>query len=303
MPLFAKILSTFVSMKRKAFISLFLALGLSFGLPFGLFGSEPPAAQSAYSDTSAADSQTSAGAPFFREFRPMYFIGGVPLQGPVDKTTAGFKFQFSTAISIWSGISGHEGLDLFFGYTQLSIWDFFDESSPFRDNSFMPGFYLSVPLRSGSLQRSTLLLGMEHRSNGRPMRGTLGDTYSRSTNYLFGEYGAFFSSGLVLKANLRAGFGWYDEGFTQEVFWGFQGYADLTAGYSKGPWQAAATVTPVFGPFNVNVDAWIARRFGICSVFAQFNYGYGEALSDWVRGYRPAPFLRFGILFGNPFTL
>ena len=131
----------------------------------------------------------------FQAFRPMYFIGGIPLEGPVDKSTSGFKFQFSTAIPLWDNV--------FFGYTQVSIWDFFDESSPFRDNCFAPGIYYSLPL-----QRDRLLFGLEHKSNGRPMRGTAGDTFSRSTNYVFGEYGAFFPSGLVLKANLRAGIGW-----------------------------------------------------------------------------------------------
>lgn len=143
----------------------------------------------------------------------MYFIGGIPLDGPVDKTTAGFKYRVSLAVPLWKDISGHEGMDLSFGYTQTSIWDLFDKSSPFRENDYSPGFYLSLPLG-----RDRMLFGLEHRSNGRPMRGTAGDVLSRSSNYLFGEYGAFFPSGLVLKANLRAGFGWYDEDFTQEIF-------------------------------------------------------------------------------------
>ena len=51
--------------------------------------------------------------------------------------------------------------------------------------------------------------------------------------------------------------------------------------------------------FGVNIDAGVARKIGKCAIFAQFNYGYAEALSDWVRGYHPAPYLRFGILLGN----
>lgn len=31
------------------------------------------------------------GAQAVDMFRPLYFIGGVPLQGPVDKTTAAMK--------------------------------------------------------------------------------------------------------------------------------------------------------------------------------------------------------------------
>ena len=234
------------------------------------------------------------GAQVVDMFSPLYFIGGVPLEGPVDKTTADLKFQLSIGIPVWKNIAGREGLNVSFAYTQVSLWDFFDESSPFKENVYIPGFYLKVPL-----QRDKLLFGFEHRSNGRPMRGTTGDTFSRSVNYFFGEYGAYLENGLVFKTQLRGGFGWYEEEFTQEVFWRYLGYADFAAGYQKGRWQLSVTATPVFGPFEVNIQAEAAYKLGFCSLFAQFNRGYGEALCDWVRGYYPKPYLRFGILFGS----
>lgn len=237
------------------------------------------------------------GAQAVDMFRPLYFIGGVPLQGPVDKTTADMKFQFSVGIPLWKNIAGHEGLDAHFGYTQVSIWDFFDESSPFKDNTYIPGFYLNVPLKRDRLQ-----VGFEHRSNGRPMRGTTADTFSRSVNYVFGEYGAFLENGLIFKTQLRAGFGWYDEDFTQEVFWRYLGYADFTVGYQKNKLEFSVKATPVFGPFNCNVEAAAAYKLGPLSIFTQFNYGYGEALCDWVRGFNPAPYIRLGILFGSLFN-
>lgn len=232
----------------------------------------------------------------FELFRPMYFIGGIPLDGPVNKSTANLKFQFSTAINIWQGKGKAEGMALRFGYTQISIWDFFDKSSPFRDISYIPGLYLQLPL-----QRDRLLIGIEHRSNGRPIRGTEGDSHSRSTNYLMAEYRAYLPCGLVLKATGRAGIGWYDDEFTQDVFSRFLGYADLGAGYrsNDGRWELSVDVTPVFAPFNVNVNAAAACHLGAISLFAQFNYGYAEALYDWVRGYRPPPCLRIGILYGH----
>ena len=237
---------------------------------------------------------SSAEAQVFVSYRPVYFIGGVPVDGPVDKTTANLKFQISSAIPLWRGIAGREGLDMGFAYTQTSIWDFFDESLPFRENVFIPGFYLSMPL-----QRDRLEFGMEHRSNGRPMRGTAGDNLSRSVNYLYGTYGMYLPGGFVFKASLRGGFGWYDEELTQEVFWRYLGYADFTVGYQKGRWQLSFMATPTFGPFDCNIEAGVAYRLGPCSLFVQFNRGYGEALSDWVRDFRPAPYLRFGLLLGS----
>ena len=238
-----------------------------------------------------------AGAQFFESFRPMYYIGGVPLEGPVDKTTADVKFQLSVAIPFWKDIGGKEGRDVFFGYTQVTLWDFFDQSSPFFDSCYNPGLYLRLPLRSDS----NLLLGIEHKSNGRPLRGTEGDTRSRSINYVSGEYDAFFPNGLVFKASLRAGIGWYDEELTQDVFSRFLGYGDLTLGYRSpdSKLEMFVTATPVFSPFNFNVEAGASYDIGFCSLFTQFNYGYGEALSTWVRGFRPAPYLRVGVLFGN----
>ena len=234
------------------------------------------------------------GAQVLDSFRPLYFVSGIPLQGPVDKTTADVKFQLSVGIPVWKNIAGREGLDAHFGYTQISIWDFYDESSPFKDNSYIPGLYLNVPM-----QRDRLLFGLEHRSNGRPMRGTAADTFSRSVNYLFGEYNAFLDCGLVLGAQLRAGFGWYDEDFTQEVFWRYLGYADFTVGYRRNKLELCVKATPVFAPFDCNLEAAAAYDLGFCRLFTQFNYGYGEALCDWVRGYWPVPYLRFGILFGS----
>lgn len=228
--------------------------------------------------------------------RPMYFTGGIPLQGPVDKSTASLKFQLSASIAIWQGKGEKEGMALRFGYTQTSVWDFFDKSAPFRDNTYVPGLYFQLPL-----QQSRLLLGLEHRSNGRPMRGTEGDTHSRSVNYLLAEYRAYLSGGLVLKAAGRFGFGWYDDEATQDVFSRFMGYADLGAGYRSpnGKWELSLDVTPVFGPFEVNINAGVAYHLGACSLYAQFVSGYADSLYDWVRGYRPPPTLRIGVLLGH----
>ena len=229
-------------------------------------------------------------------FRLVYMIFGVPLQGPVDKTTVNLKFQVSTAIPLWRNIGRKEGLELHLGYTQVSVCDYKDSSSPFRDNNFIPTLYLRVPV-----QRGRLLIGIEHQSNGRPMRGTQGDPYSRSANYLMGDYRVYLPCGVVLKAVGRFGYGWYGEERTQEVFSRFLGYADLGAGYQSpnGKWELNLDLSPIFGPFDCNINASAAYHLRPFAIFAQFNRGYGECLYDWVRGSRPAPYLRIGLLFGK----
>lgn len=230
--------------------------------------------------------------------QPVYYITGIPLEGAVDKTTADVKFQYSLDLKLLRNIAGKEGLDLSLRYAQRSVWHFYDKSSPFKDNIYMPGFYLGIPTDG-----NRLLVGLEHRSNGRPYVGSGEDPFSRSVNFLSCEYTAFFGGGLVLQASLRAGIAWYDEDFSQEMFRSFLGYGDLAIGYQKpgSKWQARLSVTPLIDPGGANVTAELARRLGFLKLFTQFHYGYDEALSDCLRGSRPAPYLRFGILFGDLF--
>ena len=170
-----------------------------------------------------------AKAQVVEEFRPMYLITGIPLSGPVNRSTIDVKFQFSLALPIWRNIGNREGMNLSLAYTQISVWDTFDKSSPFHDNAYIPGLYLKIPL-----QRDELLFGIEHRSNGRPLRGSEGDTFSRSANYVFGQYSAYFPCGFVLKAALRFGVGALDKEMTQEVFSRFLGYGEALADWVRG---------------------------------------------------------------------
>ncbi|MBQ7195651.1 MAG: phospholipase A [Bacteroidales bacterium] len=235
-------------------------------------------------------------AQIIEAFQPLYYTTGIPLSGPVDKSTADVKFQFSLAIPVAHNMGGHEGLNLKFGYTQISIWDFYDESSPFKDNLFIPGIYLDIPL-----SKNSLCVGLEHRSNGRPYRGTAGDVFSRSTNALFGEYTAFLPHGFALKANLRWGIGWYDEELTQEIFYRFQGYATFSACWKNEHWAAQLSATPLFAPFDANISAELSYKLGRASIFGQYHYGYDEAFCDCIRGVKPLPYIRIGVLFGELF--
>ena len=236
----------------------------------------------------------SSRAQEFGKYRPLYFAAGVPVSGPIDKSTAGFKFQFGTSIPLAKGIGGRDGFDLDFVYNQISTWDFFDESSPFRDHAFMPGLFLAIPLKG-----DRVVLGVEHRSNGRPLRRSENDASSRSVTYGFVRYEALFENGFVLKADLRAGNGWYDDEPTQDVYRCFLGYGDLVLGYRKERFEVAVTMTPVFGPFHLDLKAETAYRLGVCSLFVQFCDGHEDAQCDWIRGYRPQPYLRAGVLFGR----
>lgn len=226
-------------------------------------------------------------------FRPIYLVSGIPVDGtPVNNNTGDVKFQISFALRLFRNMGGVEGLNMKIGYSQRSVWYLYAKSSPFKDNMYIPGIYLDVPLKN---DRSTLLCGLEHRSNG------LDNEYSRSLNYLFGEYTYSFPFGLSLSANARFGIGYYGEGMTQSVFYNFYGYATVGACYECGRFSALLSLTPLFAPFKMNTTAELAFRIAKKKespyhIFIQYHNGYDECLKDCVYGSSPLHYLRFGLL-------
>ena len=259
----------------------------------------PVAASAASEKDSTAVSGRDIYASAFGLFRPNYLTTGLPLTGPVTKMTADVKFQVSVKLDLWRNIAGREGMALSIGYTQRSIWLLYGESSPFKDNMYIPGLYFNVPFKGGC---DFLLAGLEHRSNGRPHGGAPKDGRSRSVNYLFAEYSHVFPFGLTLQTNLRAGLAYYEDDMDQRMFYRYLGYATFTAGYDspKRRIYAMASVTPRFAPLGTNTTAEFGCRISPPAVgayvFAQFHYGFDEALCDCLDGTSAVPYLRLGIV-------
>lgn len=255
---------------------------------------------------------------FIINFRPVYIVTGFSLEKPssLEETAsmgADVKFQFSFGIPLWKNIGGKENFDMFIGYTQGCIWDFYGKSSPMRDNMFAPGLYFNLPL-----YKSNLLFGIEHRSNGRPFMKSASeslapDGYSRSLNHLLTEFTYSFDFGLTLQANLRGGYGWYGEDLSQDIYYKFFGYSTISGLYET-PGKIlgiALSATPTFEPFNCILDAEITVRpfkKDYLPVFLiQYHQGWDSAMCDWVRSESaPSPSIRFGIMFSpraTPFRL
>ena len=100
-------------------------------------------------------------------------------------TRSDVKFQFSFQYRLFSAdLSKHpiytKGItQLFFGYTQKSIWDTWDNSAPFEDHNFNPEIFwcsnidgcgnrlLSLSKEEIDKRRYHLRIGAEHESNGK----------------------------------------------------------------------------------------------------------------------------------------
>jgi phospholipase A1/A2 len=124
--------------------------------------------------------------PFFSAlsaYDPMYFAVGV---GTNSETTS--KFQLSLKLQFFTEDSSLARRtpflhDLYFGYTQTSIWNLAQTSSPFYDTSYQPRlFYYSPQIweSSGRGLRLGLETGLGHESNGR----SGDDSRSVSTAYV-----------------------------------------------------------------------------------------------------------------------
>lgn len=234
---------------------------------------------------------SSSAGTVIEGFRQMYFVSGIPVDGsPVNSSSSDVKFQISFALPLLHDVGGVRGLDVKVGYTQKSVWYLYADSSPFKDNTYVPGLYFDVPVAD---RNSSLLCGIEHRSNGRA------DSYSRSVNYVFGEYSHSFRFGLTLCANARMGFGWYNDDLTQDIFNRFYGYATLGALYETGRFSALVSATPSFAPFVLSRTAELSFRIGekgMYHLFLQYHHGYDECFSDCIYGSVPGHNLRLGIL-------
>jgi phospholipase A1 len=109
--------------------------------------------------------------------RANYFITGLTKETQV-------KFQFSIQYDFWPSTGHHT---VYFAYTQKSLWDLYDPSSPFRESNYAPEVYYAhyhselhgTPSVGCGLFSEQL--GVEHESNGEA------NDASHSWNRLFGN--------------------------------------------------------------------------------------------------------------------
>lgn len=111
--------------------------------------------------------------PPFATLDDNYFITGIPSEPEVS--TKQVKFQFSFKFDL---IPNHGRCGLFFGYTQLSLWNMWDVSgsSPFEDTLYNPQLFLTYGNKNVSTTRNLpemdrfrflwVRFGADHQSNG-----------------------------------------------------------------------------------------------------------------------------------------
>lgn len=114
--------------------------------------------------------------PALSAYEPAYFVFGTNSENGKDaKFQLSFKYRFfdpQGSIAQYSPLLSN----IYFTYTQTTVWDLGGDSSPFRDTSYRPGVFYRWLSGSREWLPDEYHIGLEHESNGQ------GGDESRSIN-------------------------------------------------------------------------------------------------------------------------
>lgn len=214
---------------------------------------------------------------------PIYFMVGA-------HDGANAKFQFSFKFRIFQGENpASRGLleNLYFGYTQFSLWDLSSDSRPFRDTNYRPSlfYYLSdTGVQNRVISRLSLAAGLEHESNGRD-----GDQ-SRSINTVFVKPTFYLGDMTDWHWSVSPKLYYYVEKSDNTDIASYRGYMDLKLAYGKpDSWEFATTLRKgtqkYYGSVDASVTYPLARLIPGTAGYLMAGYfvGYGESLLDYNR--------------------
>ncbi len=188
------------------------------------------------------------------------------------------KFQLSFKMLLWDNIFNDNG-DLYGAYTQLSLWQIYNQSSPFRETNYEPELFLEfdTDFNVFGLRNKLLIFGINHQSNGQ------GGEFSRSWNRLYVEF-------IAKKGNfLMALKPWFripedDDDDDNPDIATYLGYGQLSGAYK---WRK--NVCSFVFRNNLRFDenkgsieiGWSYPLVNAVRVYLQYYNGYGESLIDY----------------------
>lgn len=204
------------------------------------------------------------------------------------KETVKFQFSFKYRLFGPAGNIPAWWRELYFGYTQTSLWNLSDASKPFYDTSYKPAFFYlkeTVGTKPDWLTRLGLQAGVQHESNG-----GAGDM-SRSLNTVFVT--PLMTKTITRKWNITVAPRMlaYLEKSENPGIASYRGYVDLmvrigaiqgvelTSYFRKGS-------NPRYGSMELDLT-WPLRKIpGVAStvggnLLLQYFNGWGESLRDF----------------------
>ncbi len=231
----------------------------------------------------------------FSVYEPIYFLYGP--DAPAAKFQFSFRYQLA-ANDGWLARKTPYLRGLMFGYTQRTLWDVGDDSSPFYDTSYLPEigyvFHAPEPKEDAFFTWLGWQAAFRHESNGRS------GTDSRSLNTLFVRP-AFALGDLdgwhLLVAPLFQAY--VDQSGQNPDIDEYRGYGELrlVVGRNDGPSLAVMGRTGTdFDRGAVQLDLTIPTSLFSSNLatflHAQYWNGYGESLRDYDQR---SETVRFGV--------
>lgn len=233
--------------------------------------------------------------PVLSANEPMYFVVGGN-GGLSARFQLSFKYRLFDSDSLpvaWLPQLGN----LYFGYTQNSLWDLGANSAPFRDTSYRPSFFWQGTSRGEGGVPALLRAGYEHESNGKD------GVNSRSINTLFVQpvWRAGFSDGRTFIFAPKV-YGYLEksdnpdiQNYRGHVDWSFR-YGDdkgwlLAAQLRRGSTGRGSALLDLSYPLR---QPLFARTGGFVH-FQLFN-GYGETLLDYDQSHGTQARVGFSIV-------
>ena len=220
---------------------------------------------------------------------PTYFIIGNS-GGEVSA-----KFQLSFKYRIFQPNDPRSrGLinNLYFGYTQFSIWDLQAPSSPFRDTNYRPSLFYFLPdlgMTNNFISRMSLATGLEHESNGQD------GVKSRSLNIVFVEpsfsFGKLDNYHLTVAPKIYTYIGSMSD---NPDIADYRGNVDLKISFGKPDGIGFSTLLrkgrnrnagSADNQLSYPLSQLIPGAAGY--LFAEYFYGYGESLLSYNQKVTP----------------
>jgi outer membrane phospholipase A len=177
--------------------------------------------------------------------------------------------------------------NLYFGYTQLSIWDLQAESAPFRDSNYRPSLFYYIPdtgARASWFTSLGIAAGVEHESNGKA------GPDSRSINTVFVKPILTFGNPSEYHWTVAPKLYAYLEKSDNPDIQNYRGYMDLLVLWGKpNGWQIGATLRKGmkrnYGSVDVQVTYPLGKLIPGTGGYIWLGYftGYGEDLLDYNR--------------------
>lgn len=249
-----------------------------------------PVAPSASVITPGTNAVASASAPAAEDIlansrrlsfhEPMYFQVG----DSGDHANAKFQLSFKFRLFMPDDPRSRGVLDnLYFGYTQFSLWDLSAPSKPFRDTSYRPSLFYYLPdlgIGNSWVSRVGIATGLEHESNGKD------GSESRSVNTYFVQptvnFGNLNDYHLTIAPKAYAYLGPTRD---NPDIGSYRGHLDLKLAWGKPDgWELATTLRHGQHSGHNSADTQVSYPLSrlvpgtVGYLVASYFYGYGESL-------------------------